>query len=63
MQKYEGHFFHRVLQEGLKEALEGCGYVIIHDAVFVPENKAQEALEIAKKAASEWFGDDQMFSL
>ena len=63
MQKYEGHFFHRVLQEGLKEALEGCGYVIIHDAVFVPESKAEEALQVAKKAASEWFGDDQMFSL
>ena len=25
--------------------------------------KAQEALEVAKKAALEWFGDDQMFSL
>ena len=62
MQKYEGHFFHRVLQEGLKEVLKGCGYVIIHDAVFVPESKAQEALQKAKKAASEWFGDDQMFS-
>ena len=63
MQKYEGHFFHRVLQESLKEVLEGCGYVIIHDAVFVPENKAQEALQKSKKAASEWFGDDHMFSL
>jgi hypothetical protein len=63
MQKYEGHFFHRVLQEGLKEALERCGCVIIHDAVFVPENKAQEALQKSKEAASEWFGDDQMFSL
>ena len=63
MQKYEGHFFHRVLQDGLKEFLEGCGYVIIHDAVFVPESKAQAALEKAKEAASEWFGDDQMFSL
>ena len=63
MQKYEGHFFHRVLQEGLKEALEVYGYVIIHDAVFVPESKAEEALQVAKKAALEWFGDDQMFSL
>ena len=63
MQKYEGHFFHRVLQEGLKEALEGCGCVIIHDAVFVPQIKAEEALQVAKKVASEWFGDDQMFSL
>lgn len=63
MQKYEGHFFHRVLQEGLKEALEGCGYVIIHDAVFVPDNKAKEALQVAKKEALDWFGDDQMFSL
>ena len=63
MQKYEGHFFHRVLQDGLKEALEGCGCVIIHDAVFVPESKAEKALQVAKKAASEWFGDDQMFSL
>ena len=63
MQKYEGHFFHRVLQEGLKEVLEGCGYVIIHDAVFVPESKAEEALQVAKKEALDWFGDDQMFSL
>lgn len=63
MQKYEGHFFHRVLQEGLKEALEGCGYVIIHDAVFVPESKAEEALQVAKKEALDWFGDDQMFNL
>ena len=47
MQKYEGHFFHRVLQEGLKEALEGCGYVIIHDAVFVPQGKAPSALQVA----------------
>jgi hypothetical protein len=63
MQKYEGHFFHRVLQEGLKEVLKGCGYVIIHDAVFVPESKAHEALQVAKKEALDWFGDDQMFSL
>ena len=62
MQKYEGHFFHRVLQEGLTEALEGCGYVIIHDAVFVPESKADEAMQVAKTTASAWFGDDQMFS-
>lgn len=63
MQKYEGHFFHGVLQNGLKEVLEGCGYVIIHDAFFVPESKAEDALQKAKEAASEWFGDDQMFSL
>ena len=63
MQEYEGYFFHRVLQEDLKEVLEGCGYVIIHDAVFVPESKAEEALQVAKKVALEWFGDDQMFSL
>lgn len=63
MQEYEGHFFHRVLQNGLKEVLKGCGYVIIHDAVFVPESEAQAALQKAKEAASEWFGDDQMFSL
>jgi hypothetical protein len=63
MQNYEGYFFHRVLQEGLNEVLKGCGYVIIHDAVFVPESKAQEALKVAKNAALEWFGDDQMFSL
>ena len=63
MQKHEGHFFHRVLQNGLKEVLKGCGHVTIHDAVFVPESKAQEALQKAKEAASEWFGDDQMFSL
>lgn len=62
MQNYEGHFFHRVLQTGLKEVLKGCGFVIIHDAVFVPENKAQVALQKAKEAALEWFGDDQMFS-
>ena len=63
MQNYEGYFFHRVLQAGLKEVLTECGHVIIHDAVFVPENKAQEALEAAKKAALEWLGDDQIFSL
>ncbi len=63
MQKHKSHFFHRVLQEGLKEVLEGCGYVIIHDAVFVPERKSEEALQIAKTTASAWFGDDQMFSL
>ena len=62
MQKFEGFFFHRVLQEGLKEVLQGCGYVIIHDAVFVPESKAHEALQAAKKAVLVWFGDDQMFS-
>ena len=48
---------------GFKSVLEGCGYVIIHDAVFVPESKAEEALHLAKKAALDWFGDDQMFSL
>ena len=63
MQNYEGYFFHRVLQEGLKDVLRGRRYVIIHDAVFVPESKVHEALEAAKKAALEWFGDDQMFSV
>ena len=63
LHNYEGHFFHRVLQEGLIEVLESCGYVIIHDAVFVPESKAEKALQVAKKAALDWFGDDQMFSL
>ena len=47
----------------LEEVLEGCGCVIIHDAVFVPERKAQEALQVAKTTASAWFGDDQLFSL
>ena len=61
LQNYEGQFFHRVLQERLKKALEGCGYVIIHDAVFVPESKAEKALQVAKKAASEWFGALQVF--
>ena len=63
MQRYEGHFFHRVLQEGLKEVLVGCGYVTIHDAVFVPESQADEALQVARTTASAWFGDDQLFSL
>ena len=63
MQKYEGHFFHRVLQQRLKEVLEGRGYVIIHDAVFVPESKAHEALQVAKQEALDWLGADQMFSL
>jgi len=63
MQNYDGFFFHRALQEALKSILEGCGYVIIHDAVFVPQSKAEEALQVAKKAALDWFGDDQMFSL
>ena len=63
MQNYEGLFFQRVLQEALKSVFEGYGYVIIHDAVFVPESKDEEALQIAKKAALDWFGDDQMFSL
>ena len=63
MQNYEGFFFHRVLQEALKSVLEGHGYIIIHDAAFVPESKAEEALHLAKKAALDCFGDDQMFSL
>ena len=63
MQKYEGFFFHRVLQERLAGQLDGRGYVIIHDAIYVPESIAAEALHVAKQVAQEWFGSDQMFSL
>lgn len=63
MQNYEGFFFHRVLQERLAGLLDGRGYVIIHDAVYVPESLGAEALYVAKQAAQEWFGSDQMFSL
>ena len=63
MQNYEGFFFHRILQERLADLLEGHGYAIIHDAIYVPESLAAEALHVAKQAAQEWFGTDQMFSV
>ena len=56
MQKYEGDFFHRVLQTALKEVLDSCGYAIIHDAFYLPESKREEAVEVMNDEAMKFFG-------
>ena len=63
MQKYEGHFFHRVLQEDLKEVLEGCGHVIIHDAMCLPQSKSKEVLKALKMLAVSSFGNSPTFTI
>ena len=61
MQKYEGFFFHQVLQGALKGLLEGDGYAIIHDAIYLPESKEKEARQIMQKTAEKWFGVKDLF--
>ena len=63
MQKYEGHFFHRVLQESLNEVLEGCGYVVIHDAICLPQSKSQQALKALNMLAISSFGNSPTFTI
>ena len=61
MQKYEGFFFHQVLQGALNGLLEGDGYAIIHDAFYVPESKEKEARQIMQETAEKWFGVKGLF--
>ena len=56
MQKYEGHFFHRVLQTALKQVLDGFGYAIIHDAFYLPASKREEAVGVMNAEAMKFFG-------
>lgn len=62
MQKYEGYFFHRVLQPALKEVLDGSGYAIIHDAFYLPESKREEAVEVMNEEAFKFFGCPGFFN-
>ena len=61
MQKYEGYFFHQILQKALKGLLEGEGYAIIHDAFYLPESKEKEARKIMQETAEKWFGVKDLF--
>lgn len=61
MQNYEGFFIHRVLQEALKGILAEDGYMIIHDAIYVPETAYEEVLKIADSVNEEFFGCKGMF--
>ena len=61
MQKYEGFFFHQVLQKALESLLEGEGYTIIHDAFYLPESQEKEARKIMQETAEKWFGVKDLF--
>ena len=56
LQKSEAHFFHQRLREGLKKSLGKMPYFIVHDAVYVPENKSVEVQELCERALTKYLG-------
>ena len=56
LQRSEAYFFHQKLRGALSEALEALPYFIVHDAVYVPENKADEVLKVCKDALKRYTG-------
>ena len=50
------------MPHSLLKHCQGACTLINLDGSRVSESKAEEALQGAKKAAIDWFGDDQIFS-
>lgn len=55
MQEFEGYFFHQVLQRAMQPVLQGKGYVIIHDAIYVPESAYIACKEVYEQCVEEFF--------
>jgi len=51
------------MTHGLLQNRQRACTLVDFDGSSLPQSKAEEALQVAKKAALDWFGDDQMFSL
>ena len=56
LQSSEAYFFHQRLREGLKNLFGAMPYFIVHDAVYVPENKSAEVLELCSRVLSGYLG-------
>ena len=56
LQRSEAHFFHQRLREGLKKSFGKMPYYIVHDAVYVPENKSVEVQELCERALTKYLG-------
>ncbi len=56
LQRSEAYFFHQRLREGLKKSFGKMPYFIVHDAVYVPENKSVEVQELCERALKKYLG-------
>lgn len=56
LQRSEAYFFHQRLREGLQQSFGKMPYFIVHDAVYVPENKSEEVVIMCKNALFSFMG-------